>query len=202
MATDNSNQELIVNNLGLVKGVIYSQIKINETIQGLGYDDLYQVGCMALCHAASTYNESSVPFEAFAKIVVKNKLIDHCRQALRQHHGQLYLDNPVNDSDGCTLAERIPDTCSNYFESIEQSGVLSLLNSVKPGYNGITLKGIEAIELKVKGYSGKEIAELYGVKPNHVGAWISRAASKLRCDQRFLAALNLWPTKKGNAGET
>ena len=36
--------------------------------------------------------------------------------------------------------------------------------------------------MKIAGYSGSDIAELYGVKPNLVGAWISRAAGKLKKD--------------------
>ena len=41
---------------------------------------------------------------------------------------------------------------------------------------------IEAMELKIKGYSGVDIARLYHTKPTHVGAWISRASEKLRED--------------------
>ena len=40
--------------------------------------------------------------------------------------------------------------------------------------------GVEALELKVKGLNGTDIAKLYNVKPNQVGAWISRAAQKIR----------------------
>ena len=38
------------------------------------------------------------------------------------------------------------------------------------------------MELKIKGYSGVDIARLYHTKPTHVGAWISRASEKLRKD--------------------
>ena len=49
--------------------------------------------------------------------------------------------------------------------------------------------GIEALELKVKGFSGAEIAELWGVEQNHVGAWISRAKSKLLKNEQFTLEL-------------
>jgi len=49
-------------------------------------------------------------------------------------------------------------------------------------YNGVARLGIEAMELKIKGYSGTDIAKLYGVAPKHVGAWISRATAKLKKD--------------------
>ena len=64
--------------------------------------------------------------------------------------------------------------------------VTQLLHHMKRQYTGTIRLGIEAIEWKVKGYSGKEIAAMYGVKPNLVGAWISRAKQKLRQNQVFI----------------
>lgn len=52
----------------------------------------------------------------------------------------------------------------------------------KRAYSGVARLGVEALELKIAGYSGADIAKLYGVQPNHVGAWISRAAKKLKKD--------------------
>jgi DNA-directed RNA polymerase specialized sigma24 family protein len=72
---------------------------------------------------------------------------------------------------------------------LREREILRLLESVKGEYSGVARRGIEALALKVKGYSGAEIAELYGVKQNLVGAWISRASAKLRRDRRFLAWL-------------
>lgn len=63
------------------------------------------------------------------------------------------------------------------------------MESVKAEYSGVARLGIEALELKIKGLSGSDIAHLYGVAPNHVGAWISRAAEKLRKNERFLMGL-------------
>lgn len=68
-------------------------------------------------------------------------------------------------------------------------GRTSAYNLVKGEYRGVALLGIEALALKMKGFSGGEIALLYGVQPNVVGAWISRAAEKLRSNQRFMARL-------------
>lgn len=47
-------------------------------------------------------------------------------------------------------------------------------------------KGIEAIELKMQGYSGRDIAEWYHVKPNYITACISRAQKHLRQDVVFV----------------
>lgn len=61
---------------------------------------------------------------------------------------------------------------------------------MKQQYSGTVRLGIEAIEWKVKGYTGAEIARMYDVKPNLVGAWISRAASRLRQNEIFMRYLN------------
>jgi len=55
-----------------------------------------------------------------------------------------------------------------------------LLDEAKMAYKGAVLKGIEAIELQLKGYSGAEIARMYGVKNNNVTSWISKARAALR----------------------
>ena len=61
-----------------------------------------------------------------------------------------------------------------------------LLEHGRRSYTGTALLGIEAMELKVKGYTGTDIARLYGVKPTLVGAWISRAVEKLRKDAALI----------------
>ena len=71
---------------------------------------------------------------------------------------------------------------------ISDMDTLQLLHTLKAQYSGTVKFGIEAIEWKVKGLTGKEIADMYGVKPNLVGAWISRAASRLKQNPVFLQA--------------
>ena len=56
----------------------------------------------------------------------------------------------------------------------------ALLVHYKREYSGVAQLGIEALELKIRGYSGADIARLYHNEPNHVGAWISRAKAKLK----------------------
>lgn len=60
--------------------------------------------------------------------------------------------------------------------------VEQVLEYGKRTYSGVARLGVEALEWKVKGLSGADIAQLYGAKPNQVGAWISRATQKIRKD--------------------
>lgn len=185
--------ELVSANLDVVKEVIYFHINVNELIDGLGYDDLYQIGCMALCRAAMTYN-GSVQFKTYAGVVVRNKLIDHCRAVIVKHRRSYTTSLKIgtNDNEDCEYddSENLFSAFDDGFDKIENAEALEALIMAKQRYNGITLKGIEAIELKVKGYTGKEIADMYGTSPNLIGAWIARAASRLRKDSKFMASLN------------
>lgn len=46
-------RKLVEAHIWLVRSVILSSIRPNEGIPEMGYDDLYQTGCEALCHAAA-----------------------------------------------------------------------------------------------------------------------------------------------------
>lgn len=59
------------------------------------------------------------------------------------------------------------------------------------GYRGVAKLGVDALILKTKGFDCKDIAVLYHTSSNNVGAWISRAAKKLRSDPDFLDAFDI-----------
>lgn len=80
-------------------------------------------------------------------------------------------------------------------DAIARLGVTQLLRNRRNRYAGVARRGVEALELKVlEGYGVTEIARLYNSKPNEVGAWISRAAKKIRKDitENELYMLGLW----------
>ena len=98
-----------------------------------------------------------------------------------------YSQNQHKDAEA--PEDRIPaeDTLEQLFE---EQDIYILLQSMKQQYSGTIRLGIEAIEWKVKGFSGAEIAKMYGVKPNLVGAWISRASSRLKKNSDFMKYFN------------
>jgi len=77
----------------------------------------------------------------------------------------------------------VPDQTEDLVSLID---TMNFLDSLKSQYTGVVRRGIEALEWKVKGYSGAEIADIYGVKPNLVGAWISKAVRKLEKNRMFI----------------
>lgn len=182
-------KKLVEQHLSLVSIIVKSTIEMNESIQGLGFDDLFQTGCEALCHAALQYNDRrGASFSTFASVVIHNRLISHCRHVNHIQYPLEYLDAPVNGDSNLAHADLL-------IQKQEPAGNLSdteayfLLAEAEKNYTGICRKGIEALKLRCLGHTSVEIAAHYGVKPNHIAAWISRAGSRLRNDKEFTCLL-------------
>lgn len=171
-------RELVEKHLYLVRGAVLGTVSINETIQGLGFDDLYQIGCEALCHAAQKYRtDGGAAFPTFAGIVIKNRLLSHCRKTTKMQKPLEYMDAPQAAGSELTFAEAFPDP--NY-HALSDADIFIFLDEAKKHCSGTTRKGIEALALKCRGHTSVEIAARYGAPPNHVAAWISKAAKMLR----------------------
>lgn len=189
-ALNDEQRKLVESNLNVVFYAIHKFIIVNENIYGFEYDDLYQEGCIWLCKAAISFRqERKVKFESYAEKVVANGLRTYCRLMCAKQKRicsvPLYSET---DSEQFAL-DQIPfeDNLESLFSTQD---ALLLLHRMKQQYSGTVRLGIEAIEWKIKGYTCAEIARMYEVKPNLVGAWISRAASKLRQNEIFMRHLN------------
>ena len=191
-------QELVEQHTPLIRWTIWKYIDIKETICGLGYDDLYQEGALALCYAAATYLPGGAQFSSYAVTVIRNHLLEHCRcvMARLRNIPTCPLDAPAGEDRPPPIraAELSRDDTGEWISALS---VAQLLEHGKRRYTGVAKLGIEALELKIKGYSGADIARLYHTKPNHVGAWISRAAEKLRQDAISAELLPADPFEKG-----
>lgn len=185
-----SQQKMVSTHLYVVSRAIHKFIIVNETIYGFEYDDLYQEGCIWLCKAAVSFQlDKNVKFENYAEKVVANGLRTYCRLMCAKQK-RIYSVPVYSEPDSEQFAlDQIPSE-DNLDDMFSMQDTLLLLNSFKHQYSGTTRLGIEAIEWKVKGYTGAEIAKMYGVKPNLVGAWISRATSKLRQNEIFMRQMN------------
>ena len=164
-------QKLVEENLDLPDILLRTRIHPNETIRGMEFEELYQCGCLALCRAAATY-DCSTQFRTYASRVVYNAMIDQCRTAQKHYGNTLSYDSAVGDEDTHSVFLQAAETVDDTALADE---LTELLADAKRIHKGAVLKGIEAIELQLKGYSGAEIARMYGVKNNNVTSWISKA---------------------------
>lgn len=179
-------QALVESNLSVVKFAIHKNIIINDSLYGFEYDDLFQEGCIWLCKAAVNFDESrNIQFTTYAEKVVVNGLRTYCRLMCgkQKHHVSVPL-RAEPDEEVFSL-EQLPAE-NTIEEFLEEQDILLLLQNCKRQYTGTARLGIEAIEWKIKGFSGAEIARMYDVKPNLVGAWISRAAARLKQNECFM----------------
>ena len=169
---------LVLENLDLVNWVIRTRISIpNRPL--LTYDDFYAIGCEALCRAAMAYQPSRGEFAPLACRYIYNTLIDHVRH---QNYFHSFSASPfIDDDDERTIYDLIGAT-DDMDDKIYSNSVMDALGKCKAKYSGITLKGVEAIELKLLGHETREIAERYGTTVNNVNAWIARARSRLKDD--------------------
>ena len=166
--------QLVEEHLNCVRWAISRYIKVNESVCGLEYDDLFQEGCIALLRAIETFDgQPGTQFHTYAISVIRNHLMDYCRRIQSQTLPTIPLETGDTEMPLSSPTERIGDS---------QLFVEQVLAYGKRTYSGVARLGVEALELKIAGYSGADIARLYGVSPNHVGAWISRASKKLKRD--------------------
>lgn len=183
IALNDLQKEIVSGHLHLVPQVIKSKIKKNESIYGLGYEDLMQEGYLLLCHAACSYDPKFGIFEPYAKKVIYNGLISHCRKVYQYESRFTSL---ITDENGyplpCLNDRTETDTFAQRVEMVE---MIDLLSFYAQQYRGITRKGIEALLLKLQGKRISEIASAFQIPPSHVGAWISRAKSVLRSNTEF-----------------
>ena len=178
-------QALVEQHLDLVRICIRRYIDVNESICGMGYDDLYQEGCEALCHAAASYDgREETQFSTYAGAVIRNHLLDHCRyiRAKRRSAPVVSLDS---NEEGGVPGEQLA-VYDDRDRQLDRICLSQLLEHGRRTYSGTARLGIEAMELMVSGCTGADIARLYGIKPNLVGARIARAVERLKKDAAVL----------------
>ena len=174
-------QALVEQNLDLVRSCVLRCIDVNESVCGMGYDDLYQEGCVALCHAAASYDSRlGAQFPTYAGAVIRNHLLDHCRYLRAKRRSAPVISLDSYDEDGVSREHLA--ACDYLDSQLDRLYLDQILEHGRRTYRGAARLGVEALELKTRGYTGADIARLYGVRPNLVGAWISRAMERLKRD--------------------
>ena len=178
-----AQRRLVEKNLTIVERVLRFDINANPCVAGLGYEDLYQEGCVWLCNAALTFDPARGSFASYARRVVQNGLIGYCRNVLGQYRRTVSL----GDLEPAVLAAL---KTQNAVPSHTKCETPLLLVAAESQYSGVTRKGVHALALQVSGIPLTAVAVRMSVPPNYVSAWISRAIRKLRNNESFLSSLH------------
>ena len=176
-------QRLVEENLTIVECVLRFDINANPCVAGLGYEDLYQEGCVGLCNAALTFDPARGSFASYARRVVQNGLVGYCRSLT----GKQSRMTPLAEIESTALAALEVQHSVSCNAECETS---LLLTAAESQYSGVTRKGVHALALQVSGMPLTAVAVRMSAPPNHVSAWISRAVHKLRNNESFFSSLN------------
>ena len=178
-----AQQRLVEENLAVVERVLRFDVRANSCVVGLGYEDLYQEGCIWLCNAALTFDPARGCFASYARRVVQNGLVGYCRSLM----GKQSRMTPLAEMESAALAALEVQHSVSCNTECETS---LLLSAAESQYSGVTRKGVHALTLQVSGMPLTAVAVRMSVPPNYVSAWISRAVRKLRNNEFFLSSLH------------
>lgn len=184
---DRLNEEqkrMVEENLKIIDCVIWKCIFFNNRVCGMEYDDIYQVGAVGMCKAALHYRPcSNAVFSTYAFRVIRNTIFDYLRSLnAKQEAFQKFISETDDYIDQLQDEEALTN-------ELYEKEVMQALRETKGRYSGTARKGIEAIEMKMQGYSGKDIAAMYSVKTNYITACIFRAQKYLKKDNSFLCRI-------------
>lgn len=160
------------------------------------YDDYYQIACLTVCDKVDKYN-GTTKFSTFVNVIVKNAFIDMYRKNKAKNIDVLYMDgcyteddngNNVCLADFLATENQTENVVLNY---ITNEMIMEYLSMARKKCSAeTTARGFNALELKMEGYSGAEIAELFGVPANSVRSWMSRAKKALLSDGELMKYIN------------
>ena len=152
-------------NMGLVGKVIAD--KVHGTYFGsYTQEDLFQIGCIGLCKAAAT--DKGGCFSTYAYRLIWNEICTALISATRKASGEQPVELPILEIQGAT---------GEFTSALELEDLLERGESTA---KGVAKKGIQALQLQLKGYSTREIGTYLGAPDNYVTAWEAKARKYLR----------------------
>jgi len=180
--------------------IIIRKLAKNGIVNYENLEDAIQDGLIALYEKSDKFDERA-SFKTFAATVLKNHFLDECKKENSQKRkcdnirslDELVFDTEENE--GRALAEFIKsdvDSENEVLNSIMENDIKKYFQKVKKNCTAeSTVKGLEALEMKIEGYSAVEIAEKYNVPANSIRAWLSRAKKLIVGDVEFIKIISL-----------
>lgn len=141
--------QLVEKSLPLVRWTISRFISCGSYADGLGFDDLYQEGCLALCRAAAAYRDDKGEFSTLAVTAIRNHLLEYCARIVTQARNLPTLSLEAMNEDGREIEANGTGPPAPEEETLARISIEQVLGSRKNRYTGSARLGVEALELKV-----------------------------------------------------
>lgn len=181
-------KKLIEENLDKLEITIKALAK-KFKVSACDFEDYRQTAYLTLCNKVHVY-DGSTKFITFANTVITNAMIDNYRREKSRNVEMVSLNDSCFDNDEeANLMDFLAS--DNNTENEVLSGITNdmIRDYIKNAKNKCTaqttVRGFEALELKLEGYSGEEIANMFNVPSNSLRSWMSRAKKLLLCEKDF-----------------
>ena len=191
----NYREEFVTENTQTIKVLVKSVMKKLGIAQN-EYDDCLQEAYILIFKAADKYNQQK-EFGPFARRVITNGLIDIYKRNRELMKEVLSLDNAINqdeEENGTPFIELLTgenETENQALQNITVKQMQEYITKVKTNCTAATtLKGFQALEMKMAGYSGVQIAKMFHVPSNSLRSWMSMARKRLLNDDHIMELLD------------
>lgn len=176
-----AQQKKVKDNMGLVNKVIREKVHSPYSVGLFTYDDLYQIGCIGLCKAATT--DKGGTFSTYAYRLIWNEICDALIYATRRQSHEILIEDEARLADCQTHMD--PEA----FDKKELTW--GALKKAKASASPFLSRCIDLLVRKIEGESCKEIGLSIGVSDKQVAAYISKARKYLKShpDMQMAASL-------------
>ena len=183
----------------LVEHMQSIQLFVKGAMKKLGlpqseYEDCLQEAYIFIWKQADKFDPDK-EFGPFARRVITNGLIDLYKRNRELKKDLLSLDYDVQDEEGngvelVDLLKGENETENQALQNITVELLHKYIEKSKESCTAAsTVKGFEALELKIAGYSGEQIAKMYDVSSNSVRSWMSNARKLLNNEENIAELL-------------
>lgn len=154
------------------------------------FDDYRQTAYLTLCDRAYKY-DGRTKFITFANTVITNAMIDKYRREKNRNVEMVSFNDACFEcEDETNLLDFLAsenDTENEVLTRVTNDMVKKYIRTAKDKCTAkTTVRGFEALELKLEGYSGEEIASMFNVPSNSLRSWMSKAKKLLLCENDFV----------------
>ena len=188
----NCREEFLIEHMQSIRQLVKSAMK-KLGIPQAEYEDCLQEAYILIWKQADKFDPDK-GFGRFARRVVRKGVIDVYRGNRELKKELLSLDHDIRDEEGngLELIDLLKGGNETENQALQNLTVELLHKYIKNSKESCTaastVKGFEALELKIAGYSGEQIAKMYHVSSNSVRSWMSNAR-KILCLEENVAAL-------------